>query len=151
MSWSKRASVFNAVQEYALSRIKSGEGSVQTSAVLRGGEIILKTEKTRPGINTSADSAGMSLPTTESRLITAPGFALPKQEGRAAAMDKRLFEKVKAYKTGLALMKEMRSAGIITDEDYRIMCTVLAEKHGLKSSTIFAEFDLISVENNGNI
>lgn len=66
-------------------------------------------------------------------------------------MDKRLFEKVKAYKTGLALMKEMRSAGIITDEDYRIMCTVLAEKHGLKSSTIFAEFDLISVENNGNI
>ena len=66
-------------------------------------------------------------------------------------MDKQLFEKVKAYKTGLALMKEMRSVGVITDEDYRIMCTVLAEKHGLKSSTIFAEFDLISVENNGNI
>ena len=151
MSWSKRASAFNAEQEYALSRIKSGAGSVQTSAVLRGGEITLKTEKRRPGINTSADSAGMSLPMTGSRLITAPGFALPKQEGRAAAMDKRLFEKVKAYKTGLALMKEMRSAGIITDEDYRIMCTVLAEKHGLKSSTIFAEFDLISVENNGNI
>ena len=66
-------------------------------------------------------------------------------------MDKQLFEKVKAYKTGLAIMKEMRSAGIINDEDYRIMCTVLAEKHGLKSCTIFSEFDLISFDNNGNI
>lgn len=66
-------------------------------------------------------------------------------------MDKQLYETVKVCKTTLALFKEMRSAGIITDEDYRIMCTVSAKKYGLKSCSIFAEIDLITAEANGNI
>ena len=66
-------------------------------------------------------------------------------------MDKQLYEKVKDYKTALVVIKEMRSSGIITDKDYTIICTVLAKKYGLKSSSIFAEIDLISCADNGNI
>ncbi len=66
-------------------------------------------------------------------------------------MDEGLYKNVREYKTALALIREMRSAGIISIADYGILCTVLAEKYGLKSSTIFAEFDLISGCTDGNI
>lgn len=66
-------------------------------------------------------------------------------------MDEGLYKNVREYKTALVLMREMLSAGIITVTDYGILCTVLAEKYGLKSSTIFAEIDLISGCTDGNI
>ncbi len=66
-------------------------------------------------------------------------------------MDEGLYKNVREYKTALLLMREMLSAGIITVADYDILCTVLAEKYGLKSSTIFAEIDLISGCTDGNI
>lgn len=66
-------------------------------------------------------------------------------------MDKALYEKVTEYRTALAVTKEMLTKGIISDEDYAVICTVLAEKCGLKSSTIFSEIDLISAEDHGNI
>lgn len=66
-------------------------------------------------------------------------------------MDEGLYKNVREYKTALVLMREMLSAGIITVADYDILCTVLAEKYGLKSSTIFAEIDLISGCTDGNI
>lgn len=66
-------------------------------------------------------------------------------------MDEGLYKNVREYKTALALMREMLSAEIITVADYGILCTVLAEKYGLKSSTIFAEIDLISGCTDGNI
>lgn len=66
-------------------------------------------------------------------------------------MDEGLYKNVREYKTALVLMREMLSAGIITVSDYDILCTVLAEKYGLKSSTIFAEIDLISGCTDGNI
>ena len=71
--------------------------------------------------------------------------------GKETAVNKELTEKVVAYRTAMAVIAEMLKEGIITADDYGVIDTKMAEKYGLKSSTIFAEFDLISVENNGNI
>lgn len=66
-------------------------------------------------------------------------------------MDINLYSKAKEYNTALAVIREMRSAGIITDEDFGIICTVLAEKCGLSSCSIFAGIDLITARTDGNI
>lgn len=66
-------------------------------------------------------------------------------------MDEGLYKNVRKYKTALALTREMLSVGIITVAEYGILCTVLAEEYGLKSSTIFAEIDFISGCTDGNI
>lgn len=66
-------------------------------------------------------------------------------------MDGVLYSKIKEYNTALSLIKEMLSAGIITDKDFGIICTVLAEKYGLSSCSIFAGIDLISAWTDGNI
>lgn len=66
-------------------------------------------------------------------------------------MDEQLYGRVKKYKTALAVIKEMLNAGVITECDYGIICTVLAEKYGLKSSTIFSEIDLIYGESDANM
>ncbi len=66
-------------------------------------------------------------------------------------MDKILYEKVKAYRASLAIIKEMRSIGIISENDFAKVSLVLAEKHGINPSTIFSEIDLLYVDGNGNI
>lgn len=66
-------------------------------------------------------------------------------------MDKALYEKVKGYRTSLAIVKEMLIKGLITADDYAQISCVLAEKYGLKTSTIFSEMDLLCVESRGNI
>lgn len=66
-------------------------------------------------------------------------------------MDKALYEKVKAYRTALSIVKEMQEKGIITADDYAQISLVLAEKYGLKTSTIFSEIDLLCVEHRGNM
>ena len=66
-------------------------------------------------------------------------------------MDKALYEKVKGYRTALAIVKEMRGKGIITADDYAQISLVLAEKFRLKTSTIFSEIDLLCVERRGNM
>ena len=73
------------------------------------------------------------------------------QDGRRCDMDINLYAKVKEYNTALAVIREMRSTGIITDEDFGIICTVLAEKYGLSSCSIFAGIDLITARTDGNI
>lgn len=66
-------------------------------------------------------------------------------------MDKALYEKVKGYRTALAIVKEMRGKGIITADDYAQISLVLAEKFGLKTSTLFSEIDLLCVERRGSM
>ena len=66
-------------------------------------------------------------------------------------MDREIYDKVKGYRTSVAVVKEMVTNGLISEDDYAVICTVLAGKHGLKSCTIFSEMDLIIVGNNGNI
>lgn len=39
-----------------------------------------------------------------------------------------LYGRIKEYNTVLAVIREMRSAGIITDKDFGIICLSLAKK-----------------------
>ena len=66
-------------------------------------------------------------------------------------MDAGLYGKIKEYNTAIAVIREMRSAGIITDEDFGIICTVLTGEYGLSSCSIFTGIDLITTRTDGNI
>lgn len=66
-------------------------------------------------------------------------------------MDKQLYKRVKDYRIALAVVREMLTARVITENDYGIICTVLAEKYGLKSSTIFSKIDLIYGKSDANM
>ena len=66
-------------------------------------------------------------------------------------MNGALYSRIKEYNTALALIREMRSSGIITDEDYAIICLSLAEKYGISLCSIFAGIDLITARTDGNI
>ena len=52
-------------------------------------------------------------------------------------MTKELRDNVIAFRTAVSVVKGLLSAGIIDEDDYVEMETILAEKYGLKSSTIF--------------
>lgn len=62
-----------------------------------------------------------------------------------------LYGIIKEYNTVLAVIREMRSAGVITDKDFGIICLSLAKKYGLSSCSIFAGMDLITAQADGNI
>lgn len=83
--------------------------------------------------------------------LTAVGNVSPRQGERQCDMDIGLYGRIKEYNTVLAVIREMRSAGIITDKDFGIICTVLAEEYGLSSCSIFAGIDLITARTDGNI
>ncbi len=52
-------------------------------------------------------------------------------------MTKELLDKVTGFRTAMMIVKAMISKGLITDDDYREVELKLAEKYGLKSTTIF--------------
>ena len=66
-------------------------------------------------------------------------------------MDSGLYRRIKEYHIALALIKELRSGGVIDDKDYAIICTVLAKKYGISSCSIFAEIDLKTAKNGANM
>ncbi len=66
-------------------------------------------------------------------------------------MDKDLHTKITEFRIAVSVVKEMRSKGLINEGEYAIICTVLASKYGLKSSTIFSDIDLICTDSDGNI
>ena len=66
-------------------------------------------------------------------------------------MDVKLYKRIKEYNTAIAVVKEMLGSGIITDRDFGVICTVLAEKYGLSLCSIFAEIDLINARTYGII
>ena len=66
-------------------------------------------------------------------------------------MGSGLYNRIKEYSIALAVIKEMRSGGVIDDKDYTIICLSLAEKYGISSCSIFAEIDLISAAADANM
>ena len=66
-------------------------------------------------------------------------------------MDGNHYERVRACRIAIALAREMRSDGIVSEKDYGIICTALADYFGLSLSSIFAENDLLYRKDNANI
>lgn len=54
-------------------------------------------------------------------------------------MNEKLSKKIIAYRTAISIVKSMLAQGIITAEEYRKIDTMLAEKYGLSSCTIFRD------------
>ncbi len=52
-------------------------------------------------------------------------------------MNRELYEKVTAYRTAMSVVKSMLKLGIITPEEYLKIDTIIVEKYGLSSGTIF--------------
>ena len=55
-------------------------------------------------------------------------------------------EAILRYKTSMAVFKKWRSEGVINDADLLAIDTLLAEKYGLSSCSIFLENDLLCGE-----
>ena len=66
-------------------------------------------------------------------------------------MDKDLRARIADFRISITVVKEMLSKGLITRDEYAIICTVLASRYGLKNSTIFSDIDLICTGRDGNI
>lgn len=48
-------------------------------------------------------------------------------------------KKIAAYRTAMSIVKSMLNEGVITAKEYAIIDTMMAEKYGLSSCTIFRE------------
>ena len=52
-------------------------------------------------------------------------------------MTDELKSKVKSFRTAMSVVKEMLNSGIISEDDYAEIETIMAEKQGLFLSTIY--------------
>ena len=48
-----------------------------------------------------------------------------------------LHERLTAYQTAMSLARNMLRQGIISEDDYRKIYTIIAKKHGVSSCSIF--------------
>ena len=66
-------------------------------------------------------------------------------------MSEELFAGILAYKSAMAQARLMLSKGMITKDEYTIIDTMMAEKYGLSSCSIFRENDLLYRGIDGNM
>ena len=66
-------------------------------------------------------------------------------------MNKEYFDAVCSYKSAMAQARLMLLKGILTESEYAIIDTVMAEKYGLSSCSLFRENDLLYKESDGNM
>lgn len=83
----------------------------------------------------SAHSAARSFIPTEQTADTAAHPVILLQG--ETAMTSELRESITAYRTVMSVVKEMLRAGIISDREYAEIDTIMTEKYGLNSCTIF--------------
>ena len=72
-------------------------------------------------------------------------------ERQASTMNKDYHANLERYLASMLQAKQMLSKGIITAEDYNEIDTIIAEKHGISSCSIYRGFDLIYNTLNGNM
>ena len=74
---------------------------------------------------------------------TVPAPVLGSHGGLAMSKD----EAILRYKSAMAVFKNWHANGIISDDDLQSIDTILAQKYGLSSCSIFLENDLLCKEN----
>ena len=83
---------------------------------------------------------GLYLPATEiSAENTAPGLATIAPGRKEANMDSELIMRIANYRAAMSLANEMLENGIISSEEYAKIDTIMTNKYGLSSCTIFRE------------
>lgn len=59
------------------------------------------------------------------------------EEKAKIKMDDALFRRLLLYRATMATVKIMLDSGLISDEEYAVTDTIIAEKYGLNSSVIY--------------
>lgn len=59
------------------------------------------------------------------------------EEKTESKMDDALFRRLLLYRATMATVKIMLDSGLISDEEYAVTDTIIAEKYGLNSSVIY--------------
>ena len=116
-------------------RTKRRRSSAPTSAAWHGGTPIQNWCSAKRYTRSNAHTA--ERPSTATEIIgefTAPVPATPKRGG--VWMDE-LKKRIEAYQFTMSMVRELLSKGIITESEYRKIDTIIAEKYGLNSCTIF--------------
>ena len=72
-------------------------------------------------------------------------------KGETAMNNKDFYTMLMLYKTSMNQAKTMFEKGFISADDYSEINTILADKYGLSSCSIFLENELINTEHGGNI
>ena len=79
-----------------------------------------------------------SLKATEKRDgNTAPGAVMPLPERRWTAMDEQQARQLLQYRMAMSMARELVNRGIISEEEYAIIDTIMTKKHLETSCTIF--------------
>ena len=66
-------------------------------------------------------------------------------------MDNGFYSRVQGYKSAMAQARVMLSGGLITASEYAIIDTMMAEKYGLSSCSLFRDNDLLYSSIRGNM
>lgn len=66
-------------------------------------------------------------------------------------MNNELFSRVKGYRSAMAQAVQMLESRLISDDEYTIIDTMMADKYGLSSCSLFRDIDLLYKDTDGNI
>ena len=66
-------------------------------------------------------------------------------------MDRGYYSRMLGYKSAMAHARRMLSYGIITEDEYAIIDTIMADKYGLSPCSLFRENDLLYRSSSGNM
>lgn len=80
-----------------------------------------------------------------------PAILLTVLEEGGAAMNNRYRANLESYLASMLQAKKMLSQGILTPEDYAKIDTIIAEKYGISSCSLYRGVDLIFSGFNGNM
>ena len=93
------------------------------------------------------------LPTeiTIENIALMPVISQTASEGCVAAMNDAYRERLEQYLASMLQAKQMLSMGILTPEDYATIDTIMAEKYGISSCSLYRGIDLLYGEFRGNM
>ena len=78
-------------------------------------------------------------------------ISLTASEGRVVLVNKEYRIKLESYLASMAQAKSMLIRGILTTDDYAKIDTIMAEKYGISSCSIYRGMDLIYTGFRGNM
>ena len=88
--------------------------------------------------------------TTESTALM-PAISQIASEGSVAVMNDAYRERLEQYLASMLQAKQMLSMGILTPKDYAMIDTIMAEKYGISSCSLYRGIDLIYGGFRGNM
>ena len=132
----------------------SHASSALTAVGRSGGTATCTRSSTERCINTSASTAGslfLRMVIKTESIVVALATLPTDMESRMIAMKVEYRARLEQYMASMLQAKKLMTMGILTSEDYAIIDTIIAEKYGISSCSIYRGIDLIYGEISGNM